>query len=145
MLMQHHIGLWIDHRRAVIVQASYSEEEVKVIVSGADKQPSRVDGEKSKEDFEAQQVLADDVRERKFTHELKGYYDEVIACVHGAKSLLIMGPGEAKVELKKRLAQERPSDRTLHVEAADKMTDREIVAKVRGYFKTATPVIVKGA
>jgi hypothetical protein len=52
---------------------------------------------------------------------------------------LIFGPGEAKGELKRRLASMKLADRVTAVETADKMTDPQIVAKVRTYFGVAAP------
>jgi hypothetical protein len=140
--MHTHIGLWIDHRRAVIVFPSKLNEETTVILSDAERHLSRSDGETSRESFEAQRVLADDVQNRKFEHQLRGFYDEVIAVVHGAASLFVFGPGEAKGELVKRLSHEKPTTRNVNVEASDKMTYRQIAAKVREHFQTETPVIV---
>jgi hypothetical protein len=51
-----------------------------------------------------------------------------------ADSILIFGPGEAKGELEKRLASKGLSGRVVGVETVDKMTDRQIAAKVRQRF-----------
>ena len=62
--------------------------------------------------------------------------------MHAAASLFVFGPGEAKGELVKRLAHEKPTTRSVNVEAADKLTDRQIAAKVREHFLSDSPVIV---
>ena len=139
--MRTHIGLWIDHRKAVIVLTSVAEEEIKMILSHADRQPGRIDGERSTESYESLQAPADDVRDRKFEQHLNTYYDEVIDCVHEAGSLLIFGPGEAKGELRKRLEKEKPGGRIVTMQTTDKMTDRQISARVRDHFKHENPVI----
>ncbi len=141
--MNKHIGLWIDHRRAVIVPASGSDADIKVILSHADRQPGRQDGVPSGEKHEALRVPADDVKDRKFAQQLNTYYDGVIAFVHEAESLLIFGPGEAKGEFRKRLEKEKPGTRTVKLETADKMTDRQIAAKARNHFQQAAPVPVR--
>jgi hypothetical protein len=79
--------------------------------------------------YEAQQVPADDSRERKRTGQLNIYYDAVIASIREADSLLIFGPGEAKGELAKRLERSHFSGRIVGSETADKMTHRQIAAK----------------
>lgn len=140
--MQTHIGLWIDHRRAVIIFPSALSEETRSIQSHAERHLRHAEGALPVEAFESQRVLADDVQDRKFEHQLRDFYDEVIAVVHGAASLFVFGPGEAKGELVKRLAQEMPTTRSVNVETADKMTDRQIAAKVREHFQSDTPVIV---
>ena len=141
--MNTNMGLWIDHRRAVIVIAGDASGACRDIVSHADRQPGRKDGRRTGEAFESNQAAADDVQERRFQQALNVYYDEVISCVAGAKVLMIFGPGEAKSEFRKRLEKEKPGGRTVRLEAVDKMTDRQIVAKVRDYFEnghTATAV-----
>ncbi|CAN5822808.1 hypothetical protein BH11VER1_BH11VER1_23990 [soil metagenome] len=139
-LMKTNMGLWVDHRRAVVLAVSpEGGEDAQVILSHADRQPGRRDGERSATKFESLQVAADDVNDRKFEHHLNTYYDQIIACVHGAGKLLIFGPGEAKGEFRKRLEKEKPSDRVVTVETTDKMTDRQIAAKVREFFLQVSP------
>ena len=133
--MKMTIGLWIDHRKAVIVTVSDKGEETRVIESMVEKQPGRFAGARSTTPFEAQKVPADDSRERKFTGELNAYYDKVISAIGGAESILLFGPGEAKGELKKHLEKEKLGERIEAVETEDSMTDRQIAAKVRDYFQ----------
>jgi len=78
--------------------------------------------------------MAEDMRDRRFTNRLNKYYDEVIASIREADSILILGPGEAKVELKKRLESEALGGCIVGIETVDKMTDRQIAAKVRQRF-----------
>jgi hypothetical protein len=128
------VGLWIDHRKAVIAAISDKGEETKVIESDVEKQPGRLAGIRSTTSYESQKVPADDSREREFTGHLHGYYNEVIAAISDAESILIFGPGEAKGELRKRLERDKLGGRIVAVETVDKMTDRQIAAKVREYF-----------
>jgi len=62
------------------------------------------------------------------------YYDAVIASIRDAESILIFGPGKAKGELKQRLERHNLGGRIVGIETVDKMTDRQIVAKVRRHF-----------
>jgi hypothetical protein len=133
--MKTKVGLWIDHRKANIVAVTDKGEEVKLIKSKVDKQPGRSGGIRSTTPYESQQVPADDSREKKFTGHLNIYYDEVIAFIRDAESILIFGPGEAKGELKKRLKKNNLDAHIIGIETVDKMTDRQIAAKVRQYFQ----------
>jgi hypothetical protein len=63
------------------------------------------------------------------------YYDAVIASIRDAESILIFGPGEAKGELKERLEKSGLAGIIVGVEAADKMTDHQITARVRQHFQ----------
>ena len=58
----------------------------------------------------------------------------MIGHIKDAESILIFGPGEAKDELKKRLGEKKLGARVEKVEPADKMTDKQISAKVREHF-----------
>jgi hypothetical protein len=136
--MRKTVGVWIDHRKAVIAVVSDKGEETKVIRSHVEKQPGRFDGVRSTTPYEPQQVSADNSHEREFTGQLNSFYDEVIAFMRDAEAILIFGPGEAKGELKKRIERYKPSDRIVAVETVDKMTDPQIAAKVREYFQKWT-------
>ena len=127
-------GLWIDHKKAVIVVVTAKGEEIKLIISKVEKQPGRFSGVRSIASYESQQVQADDSHEREFMGHLNIYYDAVIACIRDAESILIFGPGEAKGELKKRIERNKLSGRIVGIETVDKMTHRQIAARVRQYF-----------
>jgi len=132
-------GLWIDHRKAVIAIVSPEGEQTLEIESNVEKQPGRFAGVRSTTPYEAQQVPADDCREQEFTGKLHAYYDNVIAVIRDAESILIFGPGEAKGELKKRLEHAKLGKHIIAIETADKMTDGQIAAKVREYFHKSSP------
>ena len=127
-------GLWIDHRRTVLVGAAGAGEDILEIQSHADRQQGRTDGVAATQGHASQGTQADDVLDRKFSHQLNAYYDKVIDLVAQAPSLLIFGPGEAKGEFRKRLEHEKPSERRVHMETADKMRDAQIAAKVHLHF-----------
>ena len=116
-------GLWIDHKKAVIAFVVGKETEVKFISSNI-------------ENHHRQSGVSTpaDIRQRELTEHLNVYYDEVVSCIREAKSILIFGPGEAKGELKKRLEKDNLGGRIVGIEPADRMTDPQIVAKVRGQF-----------
>jgi len=128
------VGLWIDHRKAVIVAVTDQGEATRLIISKTDKQLGRTGGVRSTSPYESQQVPADDLREKRFTGHLNIYYDAVIASIRAAESILIFGPGEAKGELKTRLERDNLAGRIVGIETVDKMTGHQISAKVRKYF-----------
>ncbi len=127
-------GLWIDHRKALIVVATDKGEETKLIVSKVEKQLRRSGDSPLKGSHESQTVPSDDSRQRRLTGELGIFYDAVVASIRNSDSILIFGPGEAKGELKKRLIRDKLGKRIVRIEKADKMTDLQIAAKVREYF-----------
>jgi hypothetical protein len=133
--MKTSVGLWIDHRKAFIVAVNPTGEATSLVISRVDKQLGRPLGVRSTTSFESQLVKADDRQERRLTRLYDIYYDAVIASLRGAESILILGPGEAKGELQARLKKDRLGGRVVGVETADKMTDHQIEARVRGFFR----------
>jgi hypothetical protein len=127
-------GLWIDHRRAILVIITEKGEDTLEIKSNAEKHAQRAPGSHPGGTSESRQVPADDRRQREFTTDLDRYYDRVAAHIRGAAAVLIFGPGEAKGEMQKRIEQHPTGTRILAVEKADKMTVRQIVARVRQRF-----------
>ena len=132
--MRTKVGLWIDHRKATIVTVTDKGEEIGLIISRVEKQPRRSGDSPLKGPYEPHQVPAEDSLQRVFTGHLNIYYDAVIASIRDAESILIFGPGEAKGQLKERLEKQGLGGRIVGIETADKMTDRQIAAKVRRHF-----------
>jgi hypothetical protein len=132
--MRKTVGVWIDHRKAIVVALTDKGEETGLIISKVEKQLRRSGDSPLKGPYKSQQVPADDSRQRRFTGQLNIYYDAVIACIRDAESILIFGPGEAKGELKTRLEKDNLGGHVVGIETVDKMTDRQIAAKVRQQF-----------
>lgn len=132
--MKTKAGLWIDHKKAIVVKITDHGEEVTVTVSGVERQLRRAGDSPLTGSYESQNVPADDSRQRAFTGHLNAYYDAVIAVLGDAESILVFGPGEAKGELKKRLERDNLGGRIVAMETVDRMTDRQVAAKVRQHF-----------
>jgi stalled ribosome rescue protein Dom34 len=128
--MKKKMGLWIDHKKAVIVTLTDKGEEIKQIQSNVERQPSRDANSRS----QSMQIPAEDTRGRAFVGHLDIYYEKVTSYIRNAESVLIMGPGEAKGEFKKHLDHKKLGERIAGIETVDKMTNPQIAAKVRAYF-----------
>ncbi len=124
--MKSSVGLWIDHRKAVIVSLTDKVEKTRRIISDMEKHVRFSGG--------AQKTSAEDQRDRRFAGHLHKYYEKVVSCIRDADSILILGPGEAKVECKTLLESEALGGRVVGIETVDKMTDRQIAARVRQHF-----------
>jgi stalled ribosome rescue protein Dom34 len=118
--------VWIDHRKAVIVSLADEVEKTRHIISHMEKHVRFSGG--------ANEASAEDKRDRRFTGHLDKYYERVVSCIRDADSILILGPGEAKAELRTRLEGEALGGRIAGIETVDKMTDRQLAAKVRQHF-----------
>jgi len=123
--MKRKVGLWIDHKKAVIFSLSDEGAEIKRISTELE-EPVRFSSVAKEESVE-------DQRDKRFCY-LNNYYNEVILYIRNAESILIFGPGEAKRELKEKLENEKLLGNIVGIETVDAMTDNQIVAKVRQRF-----------
>lgn len=124
--MHDNVGIWIDHKRAVIVSVSAGRATTEIVESDAGAHPrysGQHDGGGEKK------------YEQRHGEHLDRYYDEVIRQLAEPDRILILGPGEAKLELKDRLGRSKTqSERPVDIETTDKLTDPQIVAKVKEHF-----------
>jgi len=119
------VGVWIDHRKAVIATAGNVRVPIQRIASNMEKHVR----------FSGGAMSAEDIRERRFANHLERYYARVTVLIREAEAILLLGPGEAKLELKHHLEREGLGERIVGVDTVDKMTDREIAAKIGQYFE----------
>jgi hypothetical protein len=129
--MNHRVGVWIDHRKALIVTVTEDGQHTSLVVSNIEKNPRAASN--------AVVQAAEDRRQRALTNHLNTYYHLVISAVREAHSIYVCGPGESKLELKKQLARHRTATRLEALESAGKMTDRQFIAKVRRHFRLDAP------
>jgi hypothetical protein len=133
--MKREVGLWIDRHKTVIVTMLNEKEETREILSNVEKHV-RFSGALHMKDANGSVMsTAEDVGDRRFENHLNGYFDGVVSMLRNADSIWIFGPGEAKAELQKRLNDQDLGGRIVSVETVDKMTNRQIVAKVRHHYK----------
>jgi len=131
------IGLWIDHKKVILVIQTEQGENIQQIESGIGRHIHYHGASHPKSPFSAQYQQGDDQLDNKYTEQLNRFYGKVIAHVREADAVLIFGPGEAKRELEKRIAHEKVRVSIVGIEAADKMTERQIAARVRKHFQEA--------
>jgi hypothetical protein len=135
--MMKNIGLWIDHKKAVIVIQNEQGEDIQKIESGIGRHVRYRGASHPKSPYSAQYQQGDDQLDNKFTEQLNKFYEKVIELIRGAQAVLIIGPGEAKRELEKRILHAKVKVPIMDIVPADKLTDRQIAAKVRSYFQEA--------
>jgi hypothetical protein len=124
--MNKRSGVWIDHAKAVIFNLTADGAGIHRIASDVES-GVRASGE-------ARNKSAQEHEDGRLAGLLNKFYDEVIAVIRDAESILIFGPGEAKLELKRRLENTTLHGTIVGVETVDKMTDSQVVAKVRQRF-----------
>jgi hypothetical protein len=132
--MKREVGLWIDHRKAVIVTIENEVEVTRELRSNMEKHVRFSGDTRSKDSNNSSGSTMEDIRDRQFENHLNDYYGGVISLIREADSIWIFGPGEGKVELENRLKHDELGGLIVGVETVDKMTDNQIAAKVRDHF-----------
>ncbi len=126
--MNQTVGVWIDHQEAVIVLVSDEGQDIQHIPSHLKKQV-RWSGDARLHPGEA-------ARERRFTNQLNDYFDEVISHIQTVNSIMLFGPGEAKIEFKNRLETQELGGHVVGLETVNKLTDRQIAIRVQQRFQS---------
>ena len=127
--MSHDVGVWVDHRKAVIVSIAAGEVTTRTLTSDVEAHP-HYSG--------SQEGGGEKKYEERHNQDLDRYYDDVIGQLGKPDALLLFGPGEAKLQLKARLGRSKMSSESIvAVESTDKLTDPQIVAKVKEHYGIA--------
>jgi len=120
-MSHYHAVVWLDHNEARIMHISPDDVE-KSVVSPAT--PHR--------NLHRKRGSVSGSRQPEDPH----YYHEIVEALAGATEILIVGPGQAKLELIKHIHSHDPatSARVIGVETVDHPSDAQVVAFARKYF-----------
>ena len=122
--MSHKVGIWIDHRKAVVVLASSDLVTAKTVESDV--------GPHARYSERAADPTPDSPQtgrgEKKYAERnrqsLDRYYDDAISQMGQPEALLIFGPGEAKLQLRERVSSSKVlPELAVEIESTDKLTD----------------------
>jgi stalled ribosome rescue protein Dom34 len=120
-MSHYHAVVWLDHNEAHIMHISPDDVETSVVKPAAphrnlQRKRGSVSGSRQPED--------------------QHFYHEVVEAMSGAKEVLIVGPGQAKLELIKHIHAHDPkvADQVVGVETVDHPSDAQVVAFARKYF-----------
>jgi hypothetical protein len=126
------VGIWIDHRRAVVVTIENGTETINTLEGDMDRQPKAAGRTGNKTKWGPQAPVNEHRVEEHYKLHVVNFYKDVIKAIGKADQLFIMGPAQAKLEFVEeieKVADLRAVPRK--VETADKMTDPQVAAKVR--------------
>jgi hypothetical protein len=126
VMMNSNVGIWIDHKKAVIVSASHDGVTLKTVKSRVAAHPHYAG---------AQDGGGEKKYEERQRHQLDRFFDEVIDEMGRPEALLVFGPGEAKLELNDRVVRAAAAPAGIvGVQTTARLTDAQIVAKVKEHF-----------
>ena len=133
--MRKYVGIWIDFEKAYVVSFEKSKEVITRINSDVAGRVRLAGGSRSATPYGPQDVASERKVQERRKHHLRRYYEAVIKAIEDADRILIFGPGEAKLEVEKEIRKSKLlGAKIAAVERTDKMTERQIAAKVRDFF-----------
>jgi hypothetical protein len=126
-------GIWLDKRESFLIDES--GEQVQKISSDVESHV-RYKGETDHQGkFGGQSVSPESGKNEREHHQVADYVKGLADNVAGVHELLIFGPSEMKMHLKKFLDSDHRFDQTsVHLETADSMTENQMKAFVRDFF-----------
>jgi hypothetical protein len=134
-ITKKYIGIWIDHKEAIMVSIEDGQTKVDRIESHAESYFRPSGGWKAGGTCVAQSVSKEQKAEQRRKNQYHSFYQMIIKKADVASKIFIFGPGEAKLELAKEVEKIRGKHAKIEaVEASDRLTENQIVAKVKSFF-----------
>lgn len=130
------IGIWIDKSEAKIITLENGNEHLETVTSEVeDFHIGGGSGTKLKGG--PQDVVQDSKYLEREKHQLANFFEGLIKYIEAADAVVIFGPAEAGMKLSKELAEKHHllASKIKSVEKADNMTENQLTAWVRDYFK----------
>jgi hypothetical protein len=136
--VQHHLGIWIDSKNAVIISTTDSGEKIKKIVSGIDTR-LREEGETNQLSKMGGQYLEPEKSKlSKKTEQQNLFFRSIMEEINNADSFVLFGPSSMKYNLGKEIQKNRKlSGKMDGVETADSMTENQLVAWIKDFYKAS--------
>jgi phosphoketolase len=131
--MKFRTGLWIDHKKCVIVLMTGDKIEKKIVFANAEKHQKSNDDKGFSDTYEFRKATSEDRKERQLMMDMNNYFDKIISYIQSAEFIFIFGPDETKSALLKRINMKKLAGHIEKIETAYSMTDLQIVAKVKDY------------
>jgi hypothetical protein len=128
-------GIWIDHKEALLVAIEGDQTTVEHVKSNAESHFRLSGGWKAGGTSVAQSVSREQKADERRKHQLHSFYQMVIKKIGKVDNIFIFGPGEAKLELVREIEKIKgQKDKIAAVEASDRLTENQVVAKVKSFF-----------
>ena len=135
-LIKKRIGVWLDHTKAhfidlskgpAVVETAFSNKESEVRYEGETGNGTLLGNNRATNNESHTHNRAQEI--------MKEYYHVLSDRLKGYDDILLFGPTSAKDELFNKLnADKHFAEKNIRVEAADRLTENQMVAKVESYF-----------
>lgn len=126
-------GIWIDYDKAFLIQISPSKTEIKKIESNIEHFHVH-GGSRSKIAYGPQDNVSESKLLARKRQQQSDFFSEVIKKVDPHDAIVVFGPAEAKVGLKKAFLNHSSfKKKNISVESTDNMTENQMKAWVSDY------------
>lgn len=138
------VGVWIDHSKAHLIGYKKGNAVLIETVNSPYETMKRYEGESDdKTRFSPNPEHASNNEHKKNNiaqNELNEYFKMMESKLYGFDDILIFGPGTVKDQMRNRLRENKAfSGKWLSVASSDKLTENQLLAYVRDFYKNATP------
>ncbi len=130
------IGIWMDMQKAHIVALTEEGEQMKTLFSEVeDYHPKGGSGTRLKGG--PQDVVQDSKYLERKNNQMRTYFRALSEVIKDADSIALFGPSDTAEKFKKELLENQKTlaDKIKTVGRTDSMTDNQVKALVRNYFK----------
>jgi len=130
------IGIWLDKNKALIVTITAETETFETVISNVENFHIH-GGSGTRFKGGPQDVVQDSRYLEREKNQFKVYFDELALKIKDADGIIIFGPAEVKDKLKSELeaSYSEINAKVKAVQVADSMTDNQVKAWVRDFFK----------
>jgi hypothetical protein len=134
--MEKQTGIWLDKEKAIIINLMEGKHSIKRLRSEITTR-ERFPGESKKFGRFGNQFLSMESKKRNMAkNQTNEYLKNIINEIRYVDKLVLFGPAEMKNQLEKAiLSDNRVSNKLISVESADNMTENQLVAWVKNYYK----------
>ena len=133
------IGIWMDKEKAHIVHLKDEQETLETLYSKVEFFNPK-GGSRSKAKWGPQDVVQDSRYLEREKNQLRVYFQDLTSKVKGADAIALFGPSDTIEKFHKQLmGNHKPlAAKVKTITKVDSMTDNQVKALVRDFFKTAT-------
>ena len=131
------IGIWMDKEKAHIVSVSAAGEKMATIYSDLEFFKPKGGSRTRSAKWGPQDVVQDSKYLEREKHQLKDYFKKLVGAIDDADAIALFGPAETNEKFRKELMKNHKdlAKKLKTVTKADSMTENQVKALVRDYFK----------
>jgi stalled ribosome rescue protein Dom34 len=134
--MKKQTGVWLDKEKAIIINLDEGKHSIKYIDSDIEGR-ERFPGEgKNFGRFGSQFLSMENKKKNRTKKQLTTYLKRIVSEIKNADEIVLFGPAEMKTELEKLILDDHTfKGKLLGVKPADSITENQIVAWVKEFFR----------